>query len=48
MRNHGKPSVPGMNDSDAQKTVQYRLRVRKPVLKVSMMSSVLKMCAKDG
>lgn len=35
--------VPGLKDSDAQKIVKYRLNVRKPILKVIMMSSVLEM-----
>lgn len=35
--------VPGMSDSDAQKMVKYRLYVRKPIRKVTVMSSVLDM-----
>lgn len=35
--------VPGLSDSDAEKKTKYRLHVTKPILKVTMMSSVLDM-----
>lgn len=35
------PQVPGVSDSDTQKMVKCRLYVSKPILKVTMMSSVL-------
>lgn len=35
--------VPGLRNLDAQKMVKYRVQVKKPILKVAIMSSVLEM-----
>lgn len=38
--------IPSVSDSDAQKIVKYRLHVKKPVLKVTVI--FFKWCIKDG